>query len=128
MLTKYFAIQSNVVAVHAVILVDFVALQAMIMIMTIMMNQRQWSKVKSETAGSASVCPFNRGPTKIADPRNGMGCGNAAVAKLTRAQWTFKLKQKEREMILSVVGTDFQIAFLYFDQLIIGNRNELEEN
>ena len=50
MLTKYFAIQSNVVAVHAVMLVDFVALQAMIMIMTIMMNQRQWSKVKSETA------------------------------------------------------------------------------
>ena len=99
-----------------------------ITIMTIMMNQRQWSKVKSETAGSASVCPFNRGPTKIADPRNGMGCGNAAVAKLTRAQWTFKSKQKEREMILSVVGTNLQIVFLCFDQLIIGNRNELEEN
>ena len=28
-------------------------------------------------------CPFNRGPTKIAAPRNGMGCGNATKAKLT---------------------------------------------
>ena len=47
-------------------------------------------------------CPFNQGPTKIAAPRNGMGCGNAAVAKLTRAQWTFKSKQKrERDNIIS---------------------------
>ena len=92
MLTKYFATQSNVVAVHAVlvILVDFVALQAMIMKFHYDYDHYDEPTTVKQgqvgNRGSASVCPFNRGPTKIADPRNGMGCGNAAVAKLTRAQ------------------------------------------
>ena len=90
MLTKYFATQSNVVAVMLVILVYFVALQAMIMKFHYDYDHYDEPTTVKQgqvgNRGSASVCPFNRGPTKIADPRNGMGCGNAAVAKLTRAQ------------------------------------------